>query len=103
VTNSAPDGIRLDAPGNIVTSNHANRNAEWGISAIEGTIDGGGNTAHHNGQPAQCSGVVCNRLAIAPTLRRRRGPLLIAFKPWWEIGLLEDPGEQTSTPAMRGA
>jgi nitrous oxidase accessory protein NosD len=57
---ASTDGILLHAPGNVLTGNRANRNAEWGIDAIEGTIDGGGNTAHKNGQPAQCRGVVCN-------------------------------------------
>jgi parallel beta-helix repeat protein len=60
VTNNTPDGIYLHAPENLVKGNRANRNTEWGIDAIEGTIDGGGNTAHGNGQPAQCRGVVCN-------------------------------------------
>jgi hypothetical protein len=74
------NGIFLTAPGNTVTSNHANRNAEWGIDAIEGTTDGGGNTAHHNGQPVQCSGVVCNGLAIAPTLERTARPAVHRFR-----------------------
>jgi parallel beta-helix repeat protein len=61
VNGNAPEGIHLDAPGNVLTGNIANDNADWGILAIEGTIDGGGNRAQGNGQPQQCSGVVCNR------------------------------------------
>ncbi len=59
VTNSGENGIDLRSPGNVVRRNHTDSNAAWGIFAIEGTIDGGGNRAHGNGQPAQCSGVVC--------------------------------------------
>jgi parallel beta-helix repeat protein len=39
--------------GNLVTSN-----AGLGISA-NGTVDGGGNVAANNGDPAQCAGVAC--------------------------------------------
>jgi len=30
------------------------------IEAVQGVIDGGGNTAHGNGDPAQCSNIACN-------------------------------------------
>jgi parallel beta-helix repeat protein len=56
---NAHDGIHLDAPGNLIAGNVANRNGRWGIYAYPGNTDGGGNRASGNGQPAQCSGVVC--------------------------------------------
>jgi hypothetical protein len=34
-------------------------NAELGINAVLGVIDGGGNKAHGNGNPAQCTNVAC--------------------------------------------
>jgi hypothetical protein len=34
-------------------------NADLGIEAASNTTDGGGNKARHNGNPAQCVGVVC--------------------------------------------
>ena len=53
------DGIHLYAPGNVIAGNVANRNGDWGIDAITGNIDGGGNRARGNGQAAQCRGVRC--------------------------------------------
>lgn len=55
------DGIGVDQPGNIVTRNVAIQNFDWGIEAVEGTIDGGGNKAAGNRQYAQCLNVVCRR------------------------------------------
>src|SRR6266550_1203166 len=54
------DGIDIVDTGNTVKKNHANRNHDLGIFAAAGNIDGGGNTAHHNGNPAQCVGVACH-------------------------------------------
>jgi parallel beta-helix repeat protein len=54
------DGIRVEDPGTIVADNRANRNADLGIEAVPGVIDGGGNTAFGNGNPLQCLNVVCN-------------------------------------------
>lgn len=54
------DGIDIDAPGTTVTMNRTNFNEQFGISAVEGTIDGGGNTARGNGQADQCLVVVCD-------------------------------------------
>jgi parallel beta-helix repeat protein len=53
------DGIGVEQPGNTVSRNQAIRNFDWGIEAVEGTIDGGGNRASSNGQRAQCLNVVC--------------------------------------------
>ena len=59
IGNSGDDGIDLDVANNTVTANSAFGNADWGIEAIAGTIDGGANRAWSNGQPAQCLNVVC--------------------------------------------
>jgi hypothetical protein len=36
------------------------RNTDLGIEAVPGVIDGGGNIAHHNGDPRQCINISCN-------------------------------------------
>ena len=53
-------GIELFEPGAYVARNTANDNGEWGIEGVPGTIDGGGNRASGNAQPAQCLNVVCS-------------------------------------------
>jgi parallel beta-helix repeat protein len=53
------DGLDLDGPSNIVAHNRADRNGDLGIEAHPGVVDGGGNRAKHNGNPAQCIGVRC--------------------------------------------
>jgi hypothetical protein len=35
------------------------RNHDLGIEAVRGVIDGGGNVARHNGDPRQCTNIVC--------------------------------------------
>lgn len=52
-------GIYVDRPGATLRKNRADDNGEWGIQAVEGTIDGGGNKARGNGNPAQCLNVFC--------------------------------------------
>lgn len=57
------DGIHT-GPGqtaNLLRGNRADRNTALGIAAAPGTIDGGGNRAARNGDPAQCVGVACGR------------------------------------------
>jgi parallel beta-helix repeat protein len=54
------DGIDADASGTRVSHNRANRNHDLGIEAVPGVIDGGGNTASGNGNPAQCTNVACS-------------------------------------------
>jgi parallel beta-helix repeat protein len=54
------DGIDVADPGNTIKRNHANRNGDYGIFAVGGNVDGHGNTAHHNGNAAQCAGVSCH-------------------------------------------
>jgi parallel beta-helix repeat protein len=53
------DGIKVDTAGTTVTQNRADRNVDFGIEAVLGVIDGGGNLAHGNGNPLQCLNVVC--------------------------------------------
>jgi parallel beta-helix repeat protein len=53
------DGIDVDAAGITVARNKANVNVDLGIEAVPGVIDGGGNKAHGNGNPAQCINVSC--------------------------------------------
>lgn len=59
VTNGYSDGFLVEAPGTIVRRNTANDNAELGINAVAGVIDGGRNHASGNGNPLQCVNVVC--------------------------------------------
>ncbi len=36
------------------------RNNDLGIEAVRGVADGGGNVARHNGDPRQCTNIVCS-------------------------------------------
>jgi hypothetical protein len=44
----------------MITRNIANRDGGLGITTVPGTTDGGGNRAANNGNPTQCSNIVCN-------------------------------------------
>ena len=48
-------GINIGPAGMTVTQNTTWFNAQLGISAIFGAIDGGGNSAKHNGDTDECS------------------------------------------------
>jgi parallel beta-helix repeat protein len=56
------DGIDVDASdsGTSIGDNRANDNGDLGIEADPGTDDAGGNRAHGNGDPQQCTGVSCS-------------------------------------------
>jgi len=54
------DGFDIESPSIKLTSNLAARNGDLGIEAVRGVNDGGGNIARHNGDPRQCTNVVCN-------------------------------------------
>jgi parallel beta-helix repeat protein len=54
------DGIHVLAASTTIAGNTANDNAKLGIEAAAGVIDGGGNRASGNGDPAECVGVVCS-------------------------------------------
>ena len=58
-SNNAFDGIELNTDGSSLRKNVANNNGAWGIFSAGSSIDLGGNKAKGNGQPAQCSGIVC--------------------------------------------
>jgi hypothetical protein len=51
-------GIEISSPGATVSRNRADRNAAYGIYAVPGVLDGGGNRAHANGI-ADCVNIRC--------------------------------------------
>lgn len=53
------DGIDVRSRDTTVTANVANRNDHYGITAVRGTTDGGGNRARDNGRRAQCRNISC--------------------------------------------
>jgi large repetitive protein len=53
------DGIEVANAATTLTGNLAFRNGDLGIEAVAGIIDGGRNKAAANGNPAQCTNVVC--------------------------------------------
>lgn len=59
VTTSTGDGIDVDDAHTVVAGNRARRNADLGIEGTAGMTDGGGNRAHGNGDPRQCTHVRC--------------------------------------------
>ena len=56
---AADDGFDVHVPGTTLTRDLAFHNRDLGIEAVPGTLDGGGNKAHGNGNAAQCTGVPC--------------------------------------------
>jgi parallel beta helix pectate lyase-like protein len=54
-------GIEVFRAGAVVSRNRADRNGDYGIYAVPGVVDGGGNRARDNGDPAQCLNVACRR------------------------------------------
>jgi parallel beta-helix repeat protein len=59
-SHSRDDGFDIESRSATLTGNRANRNGDLGIEAVRGVNDGGGNVAHHNGDPRQCTNIVCN-------------------------------------------
>ena len=53
------DGILVSDPTTILSHNTVNYNVDFGIEAVPGVVDDGGNRAKGNGAPAQCVNVVC--------------------------------------------
>jgi parallel beta-helix repeat protein len=53
------DGFEINSRSTTLTTNRAVRNADLGIEAVFGVIDGGGNRASGNGDPRQCANVFC--------------------------------------------
>jgi large repetitive protein len=54
------DGFDVESRSTKLTKNRATRNADLGIDAVRGVIDGGGNVARHNGNRRQCKHVSCD-------------------------------------------
>jgi large repetitive protein len=59
-TGAGGDGFDVNSRTATLTANRALRNDDLGIEAVRGVIDGGGNIARHNGDPRQCTHIVCN-------------------------------------------
>lgn len=55
---AADDGIDVNDPTTVLVRNTANNNGDLGIEAVAGVF-GRGNRASGNGNPLQCTGVVC--------------------------------------------
>jgi hypothetical protein len=53
------DGFAIRNPTTKLVGNRALRNADLGIAAVRGVINGGGNTARHNGDHRQCTHIAC--------------------------------------------
>ena len=53
------DGFAIRSPTTKLVGNRALRNADLGIAAVRGVINGGGNFARHNGDRRQCSHIMC--------------------------------------------
>jgi parallel beta-helix repeat protein len=60
VRGSGGDGIDVGTRSTKLTSNRVRRNGDLGIEAVRGVIDGGGNRASGNGDPRQCTNIVCS-------------------------------------------
>jgi parallel beta-helix repeat protein len=54
------DGFDIDSSSAKLTGNRALRNADLGIEAVFGVVDGGGNVARNNGDARQCMIVFCS-------------------------------------------
>lgn len=54
------DGFDIQSRSTRLTANRAFRNADLGIQAVDGVIDGGGNWASGNGDPRQCVSIACD-------------------------------------------
>jgi hypothetical protein len=53
------DGFDVRSRTAKLTKNRARRNGDLGIAAVRGVIDGGRNQASGNGDPRQCTHIVC--------------------------------------------
>jgi large repetitive protein len=58
-TGAGDDGFDVNNSSAKLTRNQAAGNRDLGIEAVAGVIDGGGNKAHGNGDPRQCTNVAC--------------------------------------------
>ena len=53
------DGFHIESRSTKLTKNRAAHNADLGIDAVRGVINGGGNVARHNGDRRQCTHIAC--------------------------------------------
>ena len=53
------DGFDVESRSTRLAKNRARHNADLGIQAVRGVIDGGGNVARHNGDRRQCTHIAC--------------------------------------------
>lgn len=65
VIGSWDDGIDVEAPTTTIRKNTANDNRRFGIKAVPGVTDGGGNRARGNGNSIQCLNVVCDHPRVS--------------------------------------
>jgi parallel beta-helix repeat protein len=56
---SGDDGFDIESSSTTLARNRAANNGGFGIQAVAGVNDGGGNRAHGNGNPLQCVNIVC--------------------------------------------
>jgi parallel beta-helix repeat protein len=54
------DGFDVESRSTRLAKNRATHNADLGIHAVRGVIDGGRNVARHNGDRRQCTHIACN-------------------------------------------
>ena len=54
------DGFDVESRSTKLTKNRARRNADLGIDAVQGVVDGGGNRARGNGDGRKCVNVKCH-------------------------------------------
>jgi parallel beta-helix repeat protein len=57
---SGDDGLDVESESSTLARNTARNNHDLGIEAVPGVIDGGGNRAAGNGDPAQCTNISCS-------------------------------------------
>ena len=60
VFHSGDDGIDVASASTALTGNEASRNNDLGMETRRGVTDGGANKARRNGDPRQCTHIVCN-------------------------------------------
>ena len=53
------DGFAVESRSTRLAKNRATHNADLGIQAVRGVINGGGNVARHNGDRRQCTHIAC--------------------------------------------
>jgi parallel beta-helix repeat protein len=106
------DGLSVNAIGATVRNNLARLNQGWGIYAVAGVLDGGGNGAAGNAEPAQCHLIICaDGSGWQSPVRPPEGvdplevglPTKSAVGPWSGfVGPTTTPARALRRPARRG-